>query len=379
MKNETMTSRKRVKNAIEHQPIDRMPIDLGVHFSTGISAYAYHNLRKYLGLSADKIEMIDCVQGLARVDDDIIERFHIDTILLNPTWEKPHIWNPRGEFNFSVPATFQPVLRADGGYDVSLHDKSMYMPNGGFFFDGAWPDFYDKDKDGKLEYFAKRAEYIYKETDKFTLMMGFPAFFGDLDFACDMLTDPDICLEQNEEILKEGISYFDKMNKMFGQYIGAIEVNSDLGTQGAPMCSPESYEEVCYPYLKRFCEHVHQNSDIKVFMHSCGSINELIPYIISAGIDILNPIQISADNMDPADLKQKYGSQLCFWGGGCETQTTLWSKTPNQIAEHTKELISILKPNSGFVFNQVHNIMGNVPAENIVAMLDTAYTNSFYE
>lgn len=376
---ETMTSRERVLAAIEHRTPDRMPIDLGTHFSTGISAFAYYNLRKHLGLSTEDVEMIDCVQMLARVDDDIIDRFHVDTVLLNPEWPVHKKWTPREGYAFHVPTTFNPESQPDGGWKIHTDGGEMYMPAGGFFFDGAWPDFYCLPQEEKLSLFAKRAEKLYKETDKFTMMMGFSAYFGGLDFACDMLTDPEICKEANEKALASQIEYFDRVNAKMGKYIQGIEVNSDLGTQQGLMCTPDSYEECCLPYLKRFCRHVHETSGIKVFMHSCGSIIKAIPMIIDAGVDVLNPVQISAREMDPRLLKEKFGREICFWGGGCETQTAIWKNTPDEIRGHVKELVNLFKPGGGYVFNQVHNIMGNVPPENIVAMLDTAYENSFYE
>lgn len=372
-----MTSRQRVLNAIEHKPVDRMPIDMGIHFSTGISAFAYHNLREYLGLDTSNIEMADCTQGLARVDNDIIERFHIDTILLNPSWQSSHLWKVRGKYQFYIPNTLNPVEQKDGSYVVESPGKRLYMPADQYFFEGDCPPLDLMKEDERIEHLGQRAEYLYKNTDKFTMLMGFPAYFEGIDFACDMLTDPELCLEKNEITLQRSIAYFDKINARFGAYIGSIEVNSDLGMQNAPMCSPESYEEICYPYLKRFCQHVHDNSNIKIFLHSCGSMEAFIPLIIKAGVDVLNPVQISAAHMNPATLKEKYGDKICFWGGGCDTQSVLWSKTPEEVAEHTKQMVNIFKQNSGYVFNQVHNIMGNVPPENIVAMLDTAYENSF--
>ena len=370
-KTETMTSRERVYKAIRHEKTDRMPIDFGVHFSTGISAFAYYNLRKYLGLDFDKIEVADCGQFLARVDDDIIDRFHVDTILLNPHWINTHKWNPRNDYTFNVPEKFDAVLRSDGAY-VGNNEHKPVMPAGGFFFEGGW---------GNLgpgsETYAERAERIYKETDKFTMMMGFSSFFHDIEFACRMLTDPEECHEQNKKTLDWQTERFDKVNAEMGKYLGAIEVNGDLGTQTGLMCTPASYYDVCYPYLKKFCEHVHNTSDIKIFLHSCGAISEALDYITDAGVDILNPVQISATGMDPKILKEKYGDKLCFWGGGCDTQDILWSKTPAEVSEHVRENVHILGKNGGLVFNQVHNVMGNVPPENIIAMFDTAWETAF--
>jgi len=374
MKKETMTRRQRVLAAINHEIPDRMPIDLGVHFSTGISAFAYKRLREYLGLESDIIDLPDPVQMLARVDNDILERFHCDTILLNPKLKNPVRWDVRDDYSFLVSDKAVPTLNKNGDWIVTRGDKSMRMPNGGYFFDGDWLGVNDYDnEDEELKAYAAEAERIYKETDYFTMQMGYYGFFSDLDFACLMLTDPDQAIAQQEEHLSYFMTRAEKMLRTYGQYIQCIEVNSDLGTQSSQMLRPESYEEFCMPYLKKFTDFIHRNSDIKIFMHCCGSIEPLIPYIIEAGVDILNPVQISAANMDPTMLKEKYGKKICFWGGGCDTQNILPNASPDEVSRHVREMVRTFNPGSGFVFNQVHNIMGNVPPENIVAMLDTAY------
>ena len=375
---ETMTGRERVYRTIRHQPVDRMPIDLGCHFSTGISVVAYWNLCKYLGYDTDNIEMPDCTQCLARVEDVVAERFHIDTVLLNPPWPTPWRWNIRGPYSFWVPDTFRPKRRDDGAWVMNIDDRHLEMPAGGFFFDGSWPSFDNMDHGERMKLYAERARRLYEETDRFTLYMGFGAYFHGIDFACDMLTDPDKCKAINEKDLTSSIENFDEVNKLFGRYIGAVVVNSDLGMQSGPMCSPESYEDACYPYLKRFCDHVHAESDLKIFLHSCGSIAKLMPLIVEAGVDILNPVQISAADMDAAALKAAYGDKITFWGGGCDTQRILWATTPEEVSAHVRKQVATLKPGGGFVFNQVHNVMGNVPPENIIAMLDTAYEKSWY-
>jgi len=256
----------------------------------------------------------------------------------------------------------------------------MRLPAGGFFFDGDWLSANDYEtEEEKFSAYAARAELIYKETDYFTMLMGFSGYFGDIEFACNLLTNPDDMVEIQKQDLAYNLAKIKKIIKTYGKYIQSIEVNSDLGTQKNPYLRPAVYEEYCMPYLKQFCSFVHKNSDIKIFMHSCGSIVPLLPYVIEAGVDIINPVQISADNMYPQDLKQKFGDEICFWGGGCDTQRVLPWAAPDEVRRHVHSLIEVFKPNSGFVFNQVHNIMGNVKPENIVAMFDTAYENSFYE
>jgi len=379
MRKETMTSRERVLTAINHKEPDRMPIDFGVHFSTGISAFAYKRLREYLGLNTDSIDLQDTVQMLARVDEDVLERFHSDTILLNPRWKKPTKWTPREDYTFLTSDKMNPVLRENGDWVVTQDDKLMRMPNGCYFFDGDLFSFKEYEtEDEELDTYAKAAERIFKETDYFTMQMGFFGFFGGIEFACTMLTDPDEAIRQQEGLFDYAMVRIEKVIRKYGHYIQSIEVNSDLGAQNAPLLSPDHYEKFCMPYLKKFNDFVHRNSDLKIFMHCCGSIQPLIPHIIEAGVDILNPVQISAANMNPKELKERYGDKICFWGGGCDTQHVLPNGTVDEVKAHVRELVNTFKPGGGFVFNQVHNIMGDVSAENIVAMFDTAYEESFY-
>lgn len=375
---ETMTGRQRILNTLEGKPVDRVPIDLGCHFSTGISGFAYYNLRKYLGLDTDHIEMIDMVQLLARVDTDIRRRFHIDTILLNPPWPSPKRWQIRNGYTFTIPDTANPILHKNGKWTVQMGEELLTLLPGGFFMEGGWPDFYGLSKEDKLSLFAQRARQLREEEDLFTMYMGFNAFFSDLDFACDMITDPEDCIAYNQRLLQRQIEEFDRVNRAMGRYIDCIEVNADLGTQNDLMCRPDDFREICAPYLKAFCKYVHETSDIKVFMHSCGAISKALPMIVDCGVDIINPVQISAVGMDPQILKEQFGSRITFWGGGCNTQQILNYGTPEQVRENVIELMQAFKPGGRFVFNQVHNIMGDIPPENIVTMLDTAWEHSFY-
>jgi uroporphyrinogen decarboxylase len=379
LKRETMISRERVLKAINHEPVDRMPIDLGMHYSTGISAFAYWNLREHLGLSTENIEIPDMVQFLARVNEDVLQRFHCDCMLLHPGWVKTKRWNPRGKYNFTIPYNSSPVLQNDGSWIVERNGR-MRMPKGGYFFDGNWLNFDEGSEDEILDRTAGEAERIFKETGYFTVYIGFSAFFNpnDLDWQCRMLTDPEEVMEENELLLKAQLKTAGKVIDKMGRYIQGICINSDLGNQRGPMCRPSVYEEVCAPYVKRFNEFIHRNSDLKVFLHCCGSIKPLIPILIESGVDIINPVQISADNMDPQVLKKEFGDKITFWGGGCDTQKVLNFGGPSEVRDNVRMLVNIFKNNSGFVFNPVHNIMGNIKPENIVAMYDTAYEESFY-
>ena len=375
---ETLTSRERIYKALDHEEGDRYPIDLGMHFSTGISVFAYYNLRNYLGLSTNRIQLADTVQLLARVDGDILERFHCDTVLLNPPFKKQKEWHVRGDYRFLVPQQWQPEIE-DSYFVVRRGGEKMRMPLDGFFFDGSWIQAKDYPDEENLKILCQEGERIYRETDKFTCLMGeFNAFFTGIDMACDMLTDPEMVKEQNKALLKSHTEKFSRILEYGGGNIGCFELNADMGMQSGPFFSPVCFEEFVFPYLKEFIRIVHDNSNIKLFLHCCGSIKPLIPGLVEAGLDILNPVQISAANMDPMDLKKEFGDKLCFWGGGCNTQYILGVRDEESVRQNTRELCQTFKPHGGFVFNQVHNIMGNVPPENIVAMFDEAYRNSFY-
>ncbi len=380
MKRETMTSRRRVLAAMNHCEPDRTPMGLGGHSASGISVYAYKRLREYLGLPEKDIYVYQMVQGTSFVDRDVMDRFHLDTVLLTPRWKDPIRWNPRGDFVFQAARSVRPEPCGDGEWIVRRGDAAMRMPKGGFFFDGDWIVENEYDTEEALwRDFSANAERIFHETDYFTMMpYMLDSFAGDIELHCAMYTDPDAVVGRQRNALARSLQNAESIIRHCGRTIQAVTMAGDLGMQTGPMLAPSMYETYCYPYLKELCGFIHRNSDLKVFMHCCGGIEPLIPYMIDAGVDVLNPVQISARGMDPENLKRLYGGKITFWGGGCDTQSMLGGGTPGQIAAHVTSLMDVFKPGGGFVFAQVHNIMGNVPPENIVAMMDAAYEGSFY-
>ncbi|HML49690.1 MAG TPA: uroporphyrinogen decarboxylase family protein, partial [Clostridia bacterium] len=340
-----MTSRQRVTKAIRHLQPDRMPIDLGMYTASGISAFAYQNLRAHLGLSSDAVEIHDCVQTLARVDRDILERFHCDCMLINPPISRTNRWKPRPGYEFIVPPWFHPFQNEKGEWVVEKGGRSMRMPVGGFFFDGDWLDFSDLEGPDRLARYAQSAERIFEETEYFTAFRGLSPFYSsNLDYFCDMITDPEPLMERNKALFARQIETMGQIIDCMGRTIGAVCMSGDLGGQTGPLCKPSAFEQVVMPFLKPFNDFVHRNSDLKVFLHCCGGIEPLIPLLIDCGIDILNPVQISATGMDPARLKEKYGKDIVFWGGGCNTQHVLGTASPEAVAENVRTLTDIFKP-----------------------------------
>lgn len=376
MPREALTSRERVVRTLNRQPVDRVPIDLGVQHSSGISAFAYWNLREHLGLSTDRIEIIDMIQVLARVDEDILERFHIDTMLLQAPWPATHRWRARGKYEFTIPTTCRPQRQDDGMWVVQRNNATLRMPAGGFFFDGGWPSFYDGPM---IDEIAREAERIYKETPYATIFIAFGAYFSEYpDWLMRIMEEPEKVIEENQRQCEQDMKLAAEVIEKMGRYVQAIVLVSDLGMQTGPFCRPSLYERISAPFVKRLCDFIHRNSDCKTWLHCCGAIKPLIPILIDCGIDVLNPVQISGRDMEPERLKAEFGDKLVFWGGGCDTQRVLPTGTPQQVAQNVRELMRVFKPGGGFVFNQVHNVMGDVPPENVVAMLETAYAESFY-
>lgn len=369
-----ITARERVLRTLRHQPVDRFPIDLGAHFSTGISAFAYARLREHLGLDDRPVRIVDPGQFLAWVDDDVLERFRCDVRILRAPWRATAPWTPRDGRTFQVPVTMQPQLQADGSWIVERAGKRTRMPAGGFFFDGDWLGYEDRP-------WAEQAAALRDEADRLRasdaavfLMQGVWAFFSDNpDWLMRAAEDPEAMAAENAKRCDEAIAHVGRLIDLLGDRVDIIDMNGDLGAQKAPMIGPRLYQQVCQPFVKRVVDFVHRNSDWKVFMHSCGAICPLLPHLVETGIDAINPVQVSAQGMDPQVLKQRFGGKLAFWGGGCDTQRVLGTASPDEVRANVRHLTGILGEDGGFVFTAVHNIMGDVPPQNIVAMYDEAY------
>jgi uroporphyrinogen-III decarboxylase len=145
---------------------------------------------------------------------------------------------------------------------------------------------------------------------------------------------------------------------------------ADFGNQRSQMISIDTFREIYLPYYRKMNDWIHTHTKWKVFKHCCGAIEPLLPHLIEAGFDIMNPVQISAAGMDPEIIKQKYGDKLTFWGGGVRTQSTLPFGTPQEVYDEVKQLTQIFSPGGGFVCNTIHNVQAKVPVENFLAMID---------
>ena len=406
-----MTSRERVAKAVNHQPPDRVPIDLGGCKASGIAASSYDRLKRSLGIKMPT-RLLDPRFMIATVEEAVLQRLHVDVVPLDlsvivnavrPDSE----WVPRQLFD-GTHVLFPPGTRigedAAGNWTLLKSDgspTSFQMPKGGYYFDDLSFNQGDRIDPKKFlpiadisdEHLALLRDYgrsLYRNTNYAILGWGFGVCFLGLSLITDrasnvtqgltdewmmmLMTEKETCHEMMNRSVDATIRCLKLVNEAVGDSVFAWGIAADdSGTQRGEFIRPELWREMIQSHYKRVCDWIHANTQWKVFLHSCGSIYNLIPHFIEAGIDILNPVQTSAANMDPARLKREFGDRLVFWGGGCDTQTVLGKAKPHEIREHVRERMEIFRPGGGYVFNQIHNIQANVPAENILAMFDAAH------
>ena len=400
-----ITSRSRVLAALNHQPVDRVPVDFGASRITGIAAIAYQNLLDHLGLQ-EEIKVYDVKQQLALPSLDLVNRLGGDVVQLQrlgPTsgmafLELDH-WKPWQLTNGKpclVPANHEEATGPGGMIEIwrdgMLHARRSRES---FYFDVCyaplanaqtkadidafvWPDPWT----AREEAFVKQQiDALYHGTDK-ALFAGLPMFvcslfelslvlFGFENFMMMLATERELVEYWLDSKLEHDFAILDQFLAVAGGHIEAIQMNDDFGAQEALQISPRLYRELFKPRQRRWIEFVKARTDAKIFLHCDGAIAEIIPDLIEVGIDILNPLQTSARGMDPAKIKREYGHDLVFWGGGVDTQTTLPFGSVADIRREVRERIKVLGDGSGHVFATIHNIQPDIPPEKILAIYDT--------
>lgn len=414
-----MTSRERIRKAINHEQPDKVPLDLGATPVTGIAASAYERLRKAFGFGKGKVKVYEPFQILGEVEDEAREVLGIDTIRVGlPTTMfgfKNEGWKPWTLFDGTevlVAEKFITTEDEEGNlYIYPEGDTSVppsgKMPKGGFYFDSlVRQEPIDEDKldpeewarqmykpltDEELEYLHVTVDRLYNETP-YALIGNFVGAtnFGDIalvpgpdlkypkgirdprDWYMALITHPEYIKGIFEVQLEIALKNLELARQAVGNKIDVLMVSgTDFGTQNGPFISPAMYRELFKPFHKKVNDWIHQNTSWKTFYHSCGSVVSFLDDFVEAGVDILNPVQISAAGMDPRWLKEKYGDKLVFWGGGVDTQKTLPFGTPEEVAAQVKEMVEIFSKDGGFVFASVHNIQSGVPTENLKALFES--------
>ncbi len=406
-----MNSRELVIASINHHEVSKVPIDLGSTPSSGISAIAYNNLTKYLGMKESKTKIYDVVQQLAQPEDDVINKFGIDVIDIGRAFnDKEEDWQPICLANGGTayyPKWFKPELQKDGSYIVHNTQGELIakMPVGATFFDqtlfpyvegypqnyndlskqmdkvlwqnlvhSPWDHACDQDFWKKLR---EKALYLRNTTNKALMVVcgcnlfEWGTFLRRMDnFLMDIYAEPEEVEKLVDALMEKHMETLQKVCEAVGDVVDVLRFGDDLGMDSGPFMAPEKYQKIFKPRHKVLCDYVHKNSQMKTFLHSCGSIYKLMPDLIEAGYDIINPIQSNVTDMDPVRLKKEFGKDITFWGGGVNTRNILNRGTPEEVKDDVRKNIEILLPGGGFVFNPIHNIMPDVPPQNVVAMFE---------
>lgn len=404
-----MTSRERILAAINHQEPDYVPLDLGATPSSGISAIAYNNLKKHIGMTEGHTRTFDVVQQVVIPEDEIIDRFGVDVIDIGRVFnEKDEDWYDYTLADGSTaqyPKWFRPEKQPNGDYLVHDAEGTLIarMPVGATFFDQTYfpyvddyPDDYsDLDHQiGKVLWSAlvhspwdhandpdfwktlrEKTLALRAKTDKALMitcgcnLFEWGTFLRRIDnFLMDTYADPENVEELIEQLMERHLATLKNVCESVGDIVDILRFGDDLGMDTGMFMSREKYQELFKPHHTKLNEYVHTHSNMKTFLHSCGSLYPIIPDLIEAGYDCLNPVQTTAYQMDPAVLKREFGKDITFWGGGCNTRSILNRSTPKEVYDYTTKMLEIFAPGGGYVFNQEHNIMPDVPAENLLAM-----------
>ncbi len=409
--NGTMTSRERVLASIGHQEPDRVPVDLGATPSSGISAIAYYHLKNYLGIADGHVRVYDVVQQLAQPEDQILDRYGIDVVDVGRTFNtRDEDWYdftlPQG-ITVQFPAWFHPVHQPNGAWDAFAPDglRIATMPVGATFFDQTcfpYLDGFPSDyKDipaamGKVHWAAlvhspwdhasepdfwqqlrEKAIKLRNSTDRAIMIVAgcnlfeWGTFLRRIDnFLMDLVLNPVEVERMLDALMEQHLGTLEKVCQAVGDVADILRFGDDLGMDTGPFMSPEVYRRLFKPRHTMLCDYVKKHSRMHTFLHSCGSIYKLLPDLIEAGYDIINPVQINVRDMEPERLKKEFGQDITFWGGGADTRHMLNHASPGEVKEHVKRLMDIFAPGGGFVFNTVHNILPDVPPENVVAMFE---------
>ncbi|MGD9316393.1 MAG: uroporphyrinogen decarboxylase family protein [Anaerolineae bacterium] len=371
-----MTSRGRVVQALDHQEPDRVPFDLGGTGLSTIHVTAYENLRRHLMLLGQAPRIGFMAEQLVLVDEDVSERLATDVRPVLP----------------GLPSGFEYVLRDEGEYQAYTDEWGIGWrkpKEGGFYYDmyhhplaGAssladlkalrFPDPLDDARFAPLRARAEAAAAQGKAVALAGPSAGIAEVYSWLrgyeEYYVDLALNQDWVAYMLDRLVEFKSAYWERALAEIGGLVDVVVEADDLGGQNAPLMSPRTYRKLIQPRHRRLFSSIKQQAPVKVFYHTCGAVRKLIPDLIDAGIDILNPIQISSPGMDPQELKREYGRDLVFWGGGVDTQRVLGVASPEEIQGHVRRNIEALAPGGGFVFAAVHDIQANVPPENIMAM-----------
>ena len=395
-----MNSRDRIMAAINHRQPDKIPVDLGSSTVTGISAIAYNKLKSHLKINSPT-RVFDVVQQLANVDMEIVELFGVDALDINRVTTETDDWyevdladGSKAEY----PSWFRPVKSSDGSWYTTDCDGLILsrMPAGAAFYDQmhfpyekGYPDNFDNLKDSlkKISWVVhshasnlnaaelrEKLIHLKKTTDKALVMSGgaklleLGFFIRRMDnFLMDLMVEQEKLCEMLDILVDMHLSGLEKKISAIGDIVDVIRFGDDLGMTSGAFMDMATFRKIFKPRYRILCDYVKQHSNMKIFLHSCGSIRQYIPDLIEVGFDILNPVQTNCYDMDPFALKKEFGKDITFWGGGVDTASVLNMGSPEDVRKDVLNRCQIFSSDGGFVFAPIHNILSEVSPQNIVA------------
>jgi uroporphyrinogen decarboxylase len=408
-----MTSRQRILDSIAHKEPGGLPADLGATPSSGISAIAYHRLKSHIGMTGGRTRVYDVVQQLAQPEDAILDRYGIDVIDIGRTFNTADDdWYDVALFDGSpaqYPRWFHPQRTPEGGYiaraadgtpiatqlkDMNFYDQCCFPWEDDYPADmqGALPDAMGKvlwaalvhspwdhaGDPGFWDTLRNNALALRASSDRALMIVAgcnlfeWGTFLRRIDnFLMDLVAEPEQVARLLDALVEVHLKTLEKVCAAVGDVADIIRFGDDLGMDTGPFMSPDTYRTLFKPRHAKLCEYVHRHSRMHTFLHSCGSIRALLPDLIEAGFEVINPVQTACHGMEAESLKNDFGRDVTFWGGGADTRHILNRGTPQQVRDDVRRRIDILAPGGGFVFNTIHNILPDVPPENIEAMFET--------
>ncbi len=372
-----MNSRERVLTALSHREADRVPLDLGGMAQSGVHRQAYAGLRQRLGLPPAPIRVLNIITQAARMDEDLLLQLRVDTRLVYGHWADPRqaaldeeaqYWAYCDEWGI------QRRMPREGGLYFDIHRHPFDVDN----VDAVWPHYRWPDPYGAERYTGLRAEAERARAQGgFVVLMGlcpgivemYSWLRGFDRFYIDLATEPRNVHRFLSRIVELKAAYWERALQLVGDCVDAVNEADDLAGQDGLLLSPQTYRKLIKPYHRALCAAIRRVAPhVFILFHSCGAIRPLIPDLIEIGVDILNPVQVSARGMDPHELKNEFGRDLCFWGGGIDAQAVLGSGPLSRIKDDVRRNIETLAPGGGFVFAPTHIIQADVPPENVLAM-----------
>ncbi|MCL4534631.1 MAG: uroporphyrinogen decarboxylase family protein [Bacteroidetes bacterium] len=375
-----MTHRQRVMTALAHEEPDRVPIDLGGTRVSSFHVAAHQKMKAHFGIEGEEV-IIHRIMQTAQVDERILVALDIDTrcVILGGMEGAPDIELPDGKYQdeYGVirqkPAGshYYDLISSPLAGDITLSDIARFR----------WPDPLDP---GLFRGLREKVRHLKEDTD-YAVILAIPGGFvhttqylrGFEDWFMDLRANQkiagalfDAAVEHHQATCVEAL-------RQVGDMIDIVMCSDDVAHQRGPICHPDLYRSLIKPRQARLYKTVHSYTKAPMFYHTCGSVYKLLDDLIEVGVDILNPVQVAARDMDTARLKREFGDRLSFWGG-IDTQWVLPQGTPADVRAEVDRRIADLAPGGGYVLNAVHNVQPDVPVENVLTMFQYAVERGRY-